>query len=116
MKECLKGAYEWLNRNRPDAENQNFEAFTVISALVGEVEKSGWISVDERLPENGDSYLVVIKEKEIFYDKWLYHVDVASSHGSYIDDFWDTFNDWCEGQEVHVTHWMPLPTPPEVTP
>ena len=72
-----------------------------------------WISVKDRLPEIGDSYLGVVKEKYPHEAKWNIHVDVAASHGKYIDDFWDTFNDWDEGNEVHVTHWMPLPEPPK---
>lgn len=74
---------------------------------------SEWISVKDGLPEVVDSYLVVVKEKYPHEEKWNVHVDVAASHGNYIDDFWDTFNDWKEGQEVHVTHWMPLPEPPK---
>lgn len=70
-----------------------------------------WISVKDRLPEDGDSYLVVVKEKYDHEPEWRYHVDVASNYGDYIDGYWDTFNDWKEGQEVHVTHWMPIPLP-----
>lgn len=70
-----------------------------------------WIPVSERLPDQCESYLVVVKEKDQPND--LIHVDVASSYGKYIDDFWDTFNDWKEGQEVHITHWKPLPEPPK---
>lgn len=72
-----------------------------------------WISVAERLPEIGASYLVVVEEKYPHETEWNIHVDVAGSHGDYIDGFWDTFNDWNEGQEVHITHWMPLPDPPK---
>ena len=75
--------------------------------------KPKWISVEDRLPEKGDSYLVVVKEKYPHEAKWNVHVDVASNYGHYIDDYWDTFNDWDEGQEVHITHWMPLPEPPK---
>lgn len=72
-----------------------------------------WNSVDDGLPEIGDSFLVVVKEKYPHETNWNIHVDVASSFGEYIDGFWDTFNDWNEGQEVHITHWMPLPDPPK---
>lgn len=64
-----------------------------------------WISCKERLPEDIDKYLVIIKDHDFFEDKWNYDIDVANSYGSYIDDFWDTINDWKEGQEVHITHW-----------
>ena len=72
-----------------------------------------WISVAERLPEEQETYLVVIKEWSHSRGRWNHEVDVATSGGTYIDGFWDTFNDWCEGQEVHITHWMPLPKPPQ---
>lgn len=64
---------------------------------------TGWIPVSERLPDIGDTYLVtVMVGKEI-------RTDVADSFGSYIDGFWDTFNDWIEDEECHVIAWMPLP-------
>ena len=78
--------------------------------------KSEWISVDERLPETGDSYIVVVKLKYEWESEWEYHTDVAVFRffDGYIDDVWDTFVDWNEGQECHVTHWMPLPEPPKM--
>ena len=57
-----------------------------------------WISVSERLPE-GRTVLVFKKEGSISIDT------------TYIDGgnyFW-----WKSGQSK-VTHWMPLPNPPEV--
>ena len=71
-----------------------------------------WISVKDRLPEVVGSYIIAGKQRYPG-EPWEYFTDVAESHGSYIDDFWDTFNDWIEGQETHVTHWMPLPEPPK---
>lgn len=68
-----------------------------------DMSKTGWIPVSERLPDIGDTYLVtVMVGKEI-------RTDVADSFGSYIDGFWDTFNDWIEDEECHVIAWMPLP-------
>lgn len=77
------------------------------------VPQKQWISVKDRLPEESAIYLVVVKEKYVFESQWNYHVDAASNYGDYIDDYWDTFIDWDEGQEVHVTHWMPLPKLPK---
>lgn len=68
-----------------------------------------WIPTSERLPENDGVYVVIVKSKSYRDGKWEYDTDIASSHGSYIDDFWDTQCDWCEGQEVHVAYWMPMP-------
>ena len=70
-----------------------------------------WIPCNERLPEIGDAYIVTGIQKDAHEKEWHYFVDVASSHGDYIDDYWDTFNDWIEGQETHIVAWMPLPKP-----
>lgn len=76
-----------------------------------------WIPVTERLPEVVDSYLVVIKAKYDYETEYEIDVDVATYNPyekAYIDDCWNTYNDWDEGQQyLHVTHWMPLPEPPK---
>lgn len=77
-----------------------------------------WIPCSERLPEriiNGDvetvqEFFVTVKERWQG-EEWEYHTDVAEFPGYYIDDLWQTYNDWREGQEVHVIAWMPLPEP-----
>ena len=71
-----------------------------------------WIPCSERLPEFG-TYIVTVKQKYEFEQEWNYYTDVASyvSDDGYIDEHWDTFNDWIEGQETHVISWMPLPEP-----
>ena len=70
-----------------------------------------WIPCEERLPEIGDTYIVTGIQKDPHEKEWHYFVDVASNYGDYIDDYWDTFNDWIEGQETHIVAWMPLPEP-----
>lgn len=72
-----------------------------------------WISCEERLPDVCDTYLVIVKEKDFFEDKWNYEIDYATNYGNYIDDYWDTCNDWKEGQEVHITHWAGMPEVPD---
>ena len=73
--------------------------------------KIEWISCKERLPEVGDGFLVIVREKWHGDTDYCYAVDFAHSFGDYIDGFWDTYNDWCEGQEVHITHWAEIPKP-----
>ena len=68
---------------------------------VEEVMRRAWISVEERVPEDVRDYLVVTDEGNI-------HKAVFTG------DFWynsDTTNKIRDGE---VTHWMPLPEPPEV--
>lgn len=59
-----------------------------------------WIPVEEYKPNIG-FYIVTGKQKYDWEDKWHYFVDIAYCPGDYIDSFWDTFNDWDEGQETH---------------
>ena len=74
-------------------------------------EHGRWIPCKERLPEIGDTYIVTGVQKDPHEKEWHYFVDVASNYGDYIDDYWDTFNDWIEGQETHIVAWMRLPKP-----
>lgn len=75
-----------------------------------------WIPCGERLPDriiNSDvetvqEFFVTVKERWPG-EEWKYHTDVAEFPGDYIDDVWQTYNDWKEGQDVHVIAWMPLP-------
>lgn len=73
-----------------------------------------WVSCKEKLPEMGDIYLVLIKQKYDWQKEWEYHVDVAQNYGDYIDDYWNTFNDWIEGQETHVIYWAEIPFPTDL--
>lgn len=75
------------------------------------VKHERWIPCNERLPEIGDTYIVTGIQKDPHEKEWHYFVDVASNYGDYIDDYWDTFHDWIEGQETHIVAWMPLPEP-----
>lgn len=74
------------------------------------LENSSWVPCSERLPEDGDTYLVTIE-----YNGEVIGVDAASYSPveGYIDKHWDTFNDWKEDDDscYHVTAWMPLPKP-----
>lgn len=73
-----------------------------------------WIPFDKSSPPlelNWDAnYLILLREDN--YDNgttWSYSVDIANPYGNYIDDFWDTDNDWCEGQRVEVVAYAELP-------
>ena len=92
--------------------HMNFEAEDVLELLHKKYAFPGeWIPCSDRLPEIGDTYIVTGKQKYPHEKDWKYFVDAADSHGGYIDDFWNTFNDWKEGQETHIIAWMPLPEP-----
>lgn len=71
------------------------------------------IPFDKNDPPNlnlGVTYLVLVREDEYNDGKtWMYSVDIAEPYGSYIDDFWNTQNDWCEGQRVEVVAYAEFP-------
>ena len=61
-----------------------------------------WISVKERLPEDGKNVIVFVRSCA---DWWTMDIDWCVN-GHWVinaDDEWH-----------NITHWMPLPTPPEV--
>ncbi|HIE6512446.1 TPA: DUF551 domain-containing protein, partial [Salmonella enterica] len=67
------------------------------------VSPGGWISCSERMPDNDES-----KPIAIFTGKCLGQGMFVATY----DD--DGFFDYWEGMEIiGVTHWMPLPEPPQ---
>ena len=65
-----------------------------------------WIPVEDRLPEEFATVLVVISTPSGS------HVSFMSRHPQ--DGFWQHADG--DIDEINVTHWMPLPEPPEVKP
>ena len=72
-----------------------------------------WISVNDRLPETDNDYLVLTESKDIFK---AYFNEYSKEFGSY-SDIYDTDtlgyvdSEWLKYEEI--THWMPLPQPPK---
>ena len=79
-----------------------------LDVAINALKRTSWVPCSERLPEDGDTYLVTIE-----YKGEVIGVDAASYSPveGYIDKHWDTFNDWKEDDDscYHVTAWMPLP-------
>lgn len=78
------------------------------------VPKIHWIPFDKANPPINLSIEqeVLILLREDNYNNgatWQYSVDIATPYGDYIDNFWDTTNDWCEGQRVEVVAYAELP-------
>lgn len=63
-----------------------------------------WISVKDRLPQ--------VKEDVLIYDS--HHRNIYKAW--YIGDIDVWFSNEYLPQFINITHWMPLPEPPEVTP
>lgn len=71
-------------------------------AMMPTVEMPGWISVNERLPEDGQFVVVRHEVKGRIY----------SEVAHYIMDLW--WLDWdTNGLELNAISWMPLPEPPK---
>lgn len=54
-----------------------------------------WVSVDDRLPKNSDNVLV------------------CHNNGLVTTNAWLGANWWFKNERNQITHWMPLPEPPE---
>lgn len=92
-------------------ENQNAHIAALqqeIETLRGQVPR--WIPVTERLPENGVPALI----NYIGNDGGKYHPDGTAAwtdHGCF---WWEGSLEDCDTEvAVPITHWMPLPEPPE---
>ena len=79
-------------------EHQIGEPTEMVAQL--EAAQPKWISVEERLPENDDNYLVFTSDKN--------EAEIATYYG---DGEWLTHD--LTNLTRLVTHWMPLPSMPE---
>lgn len=88
--------------SRTNLESAASDALALIQHL--EAQQPKWISVKERLPEERDIYLAHIVHRHNRSDSyWCVCVEYFNP-----EDGWSSLSDLYE-----VTHWMPLPEPPE---
>ena len=78
------------------------------------IPKINWIPFDKNNPPSDlcpmEKYLIFFREDD--YDDgatWSYYVDYAEPFGDYLDNFWDTENDWDEGQRIEVLAYAEFP-------
>lgn len=62
---------------------------------------SSWISVNDRLPEKRGEYLVAYRPR--YWDRVSIEIEVFLGGTT-----------WAHKDYMSITHWMPLPEPPEV--
>lgn len=62
-----------------------------------------WISVEERLPEATGKYIVCTEKKSVYCAKFYKYISERHPEGYFGTDSY-----------THITHWMPMPEPPEV--
>ena len=79
-----------------------------LNARIAELEAAQrWIPVSERLPEDGETVFVIIHDG---FERFENGNEVARLTYLGNGNWWS----W-ESERYVVTHWMPLPQPPEVT-
>lgn len=79
---------------------KNHYSSSQLASLTAEV-KEKWISVDERLPE---------PTRNLISDMVL----TARLEAGVITNYYDhEYKTWTVAQDYIITHWMPLPTPPQ---
>lgn len=102
---------EQLEKLLHESFERNAPALEAAYGLAGKVKQleakvPKWISVKERMPEEYKPVLVYAKHTPEYFSDWF-----AVMEDTWLGDSWE-----CNGDsDVHeVTHWMPLPEPPEV--
>ena len=91
------------------AEEVSLDALAMaISAL----EKTKWISVDDELPDNKEHDWVLAQVVE---DNGYMHIPKVMEYRQSKNDWFEETYGWLSNHNglFTVTHWMPLPVPPE---
>ena len=92
---------------KPDGESLRNEARNNLEEYIAELEAAQrWIPVSERLPEDGETVFVIIHDG---FERFENGNEVARLTYLGNGNWWS----W-ESERYVVTHWMPLPNPPEV--
>ena len=73
-----------------------------------------WISVEERLPEPNEECLVSARVGDRVVIDLGEIVRYWNGRTNEYGFMWMITNDWDEGEGCKITHWMPLPEPPQM--
>ena len=85
-------------------------------------EKQRWIPVTERLPDERDAVIILLKDGQVFrgeirkriaLPEWWYFYDASDTDMDMLGVMYPLFNDGLWLHENPVVAWMPLPEAPE---
>ena len=89
------------------AQNEQLrEAAALVTKESAELLERRWIPVEERLPEDRSDVLVVA----YWHERWGVYMDWCAPERA----AWSVHIGIGDRSDIAVTHWMPLPEPPEV--
>ncbi|EOZ6097305.1 DUF551 domain-containing protein [Escherichia coli] len=101
-------------RENKDSSTNNFRKIPEASTS-SPVTPDGWISCSDRMPEMGErQYYVLAADFKNNYPPSIPNTQVGV-YGDWFNDGNPTWDDG-DGEDLHlkeVTHWMPLPEPPQ---
>lgn len=107
-----------LNKMIGDLQGDNFEPQDVLEAVLDyidnapkytnapTVQREGWVSVEDRLPNVGEWYLIFVKDK-------FATMAFLDTHTETGETLWLAHNNNFQDEWENVTHWMPLPAAPK---
>lgn len=74
-----------------------------------------WISVEDRMPKSGDTVLVLWDDRYLYNGNEIHNrrIQTAICCNEDFDTKCFVADDTYYTEVINVTHWMPLPTPPE---
>lgn len=102
-------ARAWLQRHADNTPMPG--AREAYRTILDELERTRWVSVTERLPEELEPVLFAVYPKD---------GQLHEKYGKTVYLAWIENGEWLDWMGKHVsdvfivTHWMPLPKPPEV--
>lgn len=85
-------------------------------------EKQRWIPVTERLPDERDAVIILLKDGQVFrgeireriaLPEWWYFYDASDTDMDMLGVMYPLFDDGLWLHENPVVEWMPLPEAPE---
>ena len=72
-----------------------------------------WIPVTERMPDESGNYIVTACDEDVPYGEGIWY-DTVVVYAEYYKGSWTSYENGTEYDLCGlVTHWMPLPEPPE---